>query len=207
MTYTLKDLAERLTNCEREHELQMGSRRLGQSSIGGGGLRIYDEGNLTIDQGGDLTIVDGDLVLSEGIIDGSALETQIAADSKSTSATKFSVNKSWSNKASVKFTPPEWAAQVIIVARIAGLANNSSGDKTYNIYSRFDMAGSNTPQAASRAFIYKLMRPAATFTNAWAAIRPAAEEMEVSAQIKSDASTDETTDNRIGLQATFFAMS
>lgn len=113
MAYTLQELAQRLANAEREHELQQGSRKLGQSAIGGGGLRLYGGGSLTIDSGGSLVIIDGDLHLEAGSIDGDVLDTQTITTYHSANRTD-SGSTSWADGAQLTIKPPEWATRTTV---------------------------------------------------------------------------------------------
>lgn len=113
MEQTLADLARRITAAERAHEMQQGSRRLGQTAIGGGGLRIYGGGSLTIDDGGSLVIIDGDLHLAAGSIDGDFLDTQVTTTYHSANRTDYG-STSWGTGATVTITPPEWATRTVV---------------------------------------------------------------------------------------------
>lgn len=109
----LQDFARRITTLERRLALQAGQRRLGQSALGGGGLRVHDSGNLTIDGGGSLIIESGDLVLGAGSIDGAALATQFDANFYTTTRT-FTGSTSWSTGASITVKAPTWAARTVV---------------------------------------------------------------------------------------------
>lgn len=113
MAYTLEDLARRLARAEQEHELQQGARRLGQSAIGAGGLRIYGGGSLTIDSGGSLVIIDGDLRLGQGSIDGNVLDTQTTTTYHSANRTDTG-STSWNTGAEVKIAAPSWATRTTV---------------------------------------------------------------------------------------------
>lgn len=204
-----REIDERLTELERIVEMDAAVRRLEQSAIGPGNLRVYDGGSIRIEDGGDLEIVHGDLILGEGIIDGNALKDQFSVDHRTGSATEFAVGGTWTDIVTLSYQPPAWASNVIVIARSTGIANDMRSDEfSQRILSRFVMAGATSPEAAGRSFIYILMRTAANLTNAWAAIRPAETQMPVTFQVRGDGGgTAETIDNRVGVQATFIAMS
>lgn len=205
---SLDDFARRLTALERQIEMSGSARRLSQSAIGGGGLRIYEGGSIAVEGGGSLEIIRGNLVLGEGMIDGAALSSQITTAHRSARATRFQIGGSWTDILTLTYAPPPWARQVIVVAKSAGIANDMRPDYfPQRLLSRFVITGQATPEYAGLGFIYQLMRSAARLTYAWSAIRPAQDPMTVTYQVRGDGGgTDETTDNAVEASATFISM-
>ena len=137
----LQDFARRITTLERRLALQAGQRRLGQSALGGGGLRVHDSGNLTIDGGGSLIIETGDLVLGAGSIDGAALATQFDANFYTTTRT-FTGSTSWSTGASITVKAPAWATRTVV-----GLSLNTEAKTSAITRAKIDGRASTDIQA------------------------------------------------------------
>lgn len=111
-----KEIGRRLARLERLVEVGGASRALTSASVGRGGIRVKDGGSITIDTGGDLEIVTGNLVLGEGKIDGAALKEQLEPATKQTTAATFAASTSYAAKASFTISRPAWATSTIVQA-------------------------------------------------------------------------------------------
>lgn len=114
-THTLEDLARQIKQLERDLALAYSARTLENASIGAGGLRVLDGGNITISTGGTLEIITGDLILGAGKITGDALAEQIEARAFHTTGT-LTPSTSWRAAASITITPPSWATSTVLMA-------------------------------------------------------------------------------------------
>lgn len=95
-----------------------GGRRLASASIGSGGLKVYRHGKITIGAGGDLEVVDGNLILGDGKISGHALKEHISVDAIAGSQSHLSSlsYNSWNSVKTISADRPAWANEAIILA-------------------------------------------------------------------------------------------
>lgn len=91
-------------------------QRLKFLNIGAGGLSVRRKGKIFIDDGGTLTIVDGNLRLSEGSITGYALKEHMSVDCAQVKKTGYSSipTRKWTQLLSVTLKRPSWATSGII---------------------------------------------------------------------------------------------
>lgn len=95
------------------------SRTFESSSLTEGTFRISHGGNMVISSGGTLELVDGNLILGEGIIEGKALQDQIEAVPINISKnTGYTGSTSETTLYSHKMTAPSWANAAIVQTTI-----------------------------------------------------------------------------------------
>ncbi len=114
---TSLDMARRWV-CETRGETASG-RRLTSATISSGGLSIAREGSLVVD--GDLRIVDGDLILGGGVIQGDALKEHVwpqmvARPQASLLSQRVTGRGKWAVLDRISFPVPPWAEKAIIYA-------------------------------------------------------------------------------------------
>lgn len=109
------EIDRRLKALENQLALQASRRSLTQSSIGGGGLRTFGGGSISIDGTGSMIIEEGDLVLGEGTIDGAALQDQISVQQQTVGIKTFTVSDTnWATVASLSIDLPSWASRAVV---------------------------------------------------------------------------------------------
>lgn len=172
----LSDYGRRITALERQIALTQGSRRLTDSAVGGGGIRVHDSGQITIEDTGSLVIESGDLVLGRGMIEGDALTSQIETFFASAWETGMGASSSWQTTASINFTPPGWATSMIVILITEGLLVQdiyNDEDRDWRVDVRYRFGSRIGPEKVAELRIGPLQSRDAATSYSWAELLPA----------------------------------
>lgn len=107
-------LGRRLVQLERAVQLGGGARTLVRASVGRGGIRVTSGGSIVVEDGGSVIIETGNLILGEGIIDGSALANQLEATQAKDHRSGTGLITAWRTFGLVTLQTPSWATRALI---------------------------------------------------------------------------------------------
>ena len=87
-----------------------------RARMSGGGMEVLSGGNISIGPGGSLNITDGNLILGEGMIDGSALTEQLSGTAVNETYDGWSVpsGKVWKAINTANIPVPSWATTAYV---------------------------------------------------------------------------------------------
>lgn len=127
--YDDSDPMRSLLNLIRQNQLNASARWLERTGVGRGGLVVRDSGDVTVTGGGSVYLETGNLVLSEGVIDGSALSYQIdfTPVDKTFSMSTSTVN-SWVTLGNYLIPTPSWSDRNCFVGHISHVRVNGGVD-------------------------------------------------------------------------------
>lgn len=138
----LASLGRRLVQLERLVQLGGGARTLVKASVGRGGIRVTAGGSIAVEDGGSVVIETGNLVLGDGMIEGSALKNQIEASAAQGSSSGRGLTNSFTSYASASIRTPGWASVAIVQAFAVGRNRLTSTDANlFTIRGRLNLAG------------------------------------------------------------------
>lgn len=124
----------------REAAKPNSGRKLSSATISQGGITVRDKGVLEVTEGGNVTVVDGDLILASGIIQADMLKENIfpqvvTMPRKTLTSLNGAKNGTWGTSPPVlTATAPPWANAAIVFAVFTGCLIVDDMDLTPNFY-------------------------------------------------------------------------
>lgn len=115
-------------------------RKLSSATISQGGLTVRDKGVLEVTSGGNVTVVDGDLILASGIIQADMLKENIfpqvvTMPRKTLTSLNGAKAGTWGmSPPALTATAPPWASAAIVFAVMTGCLVVDNMDTTPNFY-------------------------------------------------------------------------
>ena len=115
-------------------------RKLSSATISQGGITVRDKGVLEVTEGGNVTVVDGDLILASGIIQADMLNENIfpqivTMPRKKLTSLDGAKNGTWGmSPPALSATAPSWASAAIVFAVMTGCLVVDDMDTTPNFY-------------------------------------------------------------------------
>lgn len=124
----------------REAAKPNSGRKLSSATISQGGITVRDKGVLEVTEGGNVTVVDGDLILASGIIQADMLKENIfpqvvTMPRKTLTSLNGAKAGTWGTSPPVLIaTAPSWASAAIVFAVMTGCLVVDDMDLTPNFY-------------------------------------------------------------------------
>ena len=124
----------------REAAKPNSGRKLSSATISQGGITVRDKGVLEVTSGGNVTVVDGDLILASGIIQADMLKENIfpqivTTPRKTLTSLNEAKNGTWgTSPPALIATAPSWASAAIVFAVMTGCLVVDDLDTTPNFY-------------------------------------------------------------------------
>lgn len=124
----------------REAAKPNSGRKLSSATISQGGITVRDKGVLEVAEGGNVTIVDGDLVLASGIIQADMLKENIfpqvvTMPRKTLTSLNGAKTGTWgTSPPALIAAAPSWASAAIVFAVMTGCLVVDDLDTTPNFY-------------------------------------------------------------------------
>lgn len=115
-------------------------RKLSSATISQGGLTVRDKGVLEVTSGGNVTVVDGDLILASGIIQADMLKENlfpqvVTMPRKTLTSLNGAKAGTWGmSSPALIATAPSWASAAIVFAVMTGCLVVDDMDTTPNFY-------------------------------------------------------------------------
>ena len=115
-------------------------RKLSSATISQGGITVRDKGILEVTEGGNVTVVDGDLILASGIIQADMLKENIfpqvvTMPRKTLTSLNGAKTGTWGiSPPALIATAPPWASAAIVFAVFTGCLVVDDMDLTPNFY-------------------------------------------------------------------------
>lgn len=124
----------------REAAKPNSGRKLSSATISQGGITVRDKGVLEVTEGGNVTVVDGDLILASGIIQADMLKENIfpqvvTMPRKTLTSLNGAKAGTWGTSPPVLIaTAPSWASAAIVFAVMTGCLVVDDTDSAPNFY-------------------------------------------------------------------------
>lgn len=124
----------------REAAKPNSGRKLSSATISQGGITVRDKGVLEVAEGGNVTVVDGDLILASGIIQADMMKENIfpqvvTMPRKTLTSLDGAKNGTWGmSPPALSATAPSWASAAIVFAVTTGCLVVDDMDSTPNFY-------------------------------------------------------------------------
>ena len=115
-------------------------RKLSSATISQGGITVRDKGILEVTSGGNVTVIDGDLILASGIIQADMLKENIfpqivTTPRKTLTSLNGAKSGTWgTSPPALTATAPSWASAAIIFAVMTGCLVLDDYDTAPNFY-------------------------------------------------------------------------
>lgn len=124
----------------REAAKPNSGKKLSSATISQGGITVRDKGVLEVTEGGNITVVDGDLILASGIIQADMLKENIfpqvvTMPRKTLTSLNGAKSGTWgTSPPALIATAPSWASAAIVFAVMTGCLVVDDMDLTPNFY-------------------------------------------------------------------------
>ena len=124
----------------REAAKPNSGRTLSSATISQGGITVRDKGVLEVTEGGNVTVIDGDLILASGIIQADMLKENIfpqvvTMPRKTLTSLDGAKNGTWGmSPPALIATAPSWASAAIVFAVFTGCLVLDDYDSAPNFY-------------------------------------------------------------------------